>query len=128
MTPYLILSKKVKFENMVNGKYSGLLLFNYIRNKYGLKLYFVSNFRVALRALVSPSSKILKIKETITMHINSNKANVHIFCCSLAPNRIQKCGKFKLWFAEDDAELLQNTCRTCSTLIFPCSTNKILNS
>ena len=108
MTPYLILSKKVKFENMVNGKYSGLLLFNYIRilYKYGLKLYFVSNLRVALRALVSPGYKILKIKETITMHINSNKANVHILCCSLDPNRIQKCGKFKLWFAEDDAELL----------------------
>ena len=61
---------------MVNRKYSGLLLFNYVRNKYSIKLYFVSNLRVALRALVSPSSKILKIKETITMYIHSNKANV----------------------------------------------------
>ena len=91
---------------MVNGKYSGLLLFNYIRTKYWLKLCFVLNLRVALRALVSPSYKILKFKETITMYIYSNKTNLNIFF-SLAPNRIRKCRVISsCGFAKDDAELL----------------------
>ena len=85
---------------MVNGKYSGLLLFNYIRTKYiDQNFYFVLNLRVALRALVSPSYKILKFKETITMFIHSKKTNINIFV-SLAPNRIWKCGNFKLWFCK----------------------------
>ena len=43
---------------MVYGKYSGLLLFSYIRAKYWLKLYFVLNLKVALRALVSELQNI----------------------------------------------------------------------
>ena len=38
-----------------------------------VKLYFVSNLRVALRALASPGYKILKLKEIITISIHSNK-------------------------------------------------------
>ena len=40
---------------------------------------------------VSLSYKILKIKETITVYVHSNNTNINIFC-SLAPNRIRKCG------------------------------------
>ena len=93
---------------MVNGKYSGLSIFNYIRNKYWLKLYFVSNLRVTLRALVSPSYKILKFKETITMYKHSNKTNINIFG-RRAPNRIPKRGNFKLWFCR----ILQRTRNCC---------------
>ena len=63
------------------------------------------NLRVELRALVSPSYKILKLKETITVYIHSNKTNVNIFC-SLAPNRVGKGVISSCGFAEDDAELL----------------------
>ena len=58
-----------------------------------VKLYFVSNSGVALRALLSPSYKILKLKEIIAMYIHSNKRNIF---CSSAPKR--KCGNFKLLF------------------------------
>ena len=59
-----------------------------------VKLYFVSNLRVASRALVSPSYKVIKLKEIITMHIHSTDKR-KIFCSSV-PNR--KCGNFKLSF------------------------------
>ena len=59
-----------------------------------VKLYFVSNLRVASKALVSPSYKVIKLKKIITMHIHStDKRNI---LCSSAPNR--KCGNFKLLF------------------------------
>ena len=43
------------------------------------------------KPLVSPSYKILKLKETITVYIHLYSTNINIFC-SLAPNRIRKCG------------------------------------
>ena len=47
------------------------------------------------------------------MYIQSNKTNINKLC-SLVPNRIQKCPSY----AEDDAELLQNTAARAARLFF----------
>ena len=71
----------------------------------------------------------IKIKrDNYNAYIHSNKANIIIFC-SLAPNQIRKCGNFKLWFCRGRRGIVvKHMPHVCSTLIFPCSTKKILNS
>ena len=84
-------------DNLLSTKVeSGSIVVGIVKEKKG-EIHF-GNCQSPLY-LVSLSSEILKVKETITMHIHSNKANVNIFC-SLAPNRIRKCGHFKLWFCK----------------------------
>ena len=79
---------------MVNGKYSGLLLFNYIRIEYWLKLYFVSNLKSSARGTsISELQNIKTKRENYNVYTHSKKTSINIFC-SLAPN--QNCGNFKL--------------------------------
>ena len=55
------------------------------------------------------------------------KLRLIVVCSSYRPRR--NCWNFKffciVFFAEDYTELLLSACRTCSTLIFPSSTNQI---
>ena len=100
ITPYWILSKKVKFENLLlteNLRINCYLIIHWIRSSS--KTLFCLEFKSHGNAKGTSISGFQNIKikgDNYNVYTHSSKTNINIFG-SLALNR--SCGNFKLWLS-----------------------------